>query len=418
MVSQFIRGESEIKLPLTKLLRKEQEWMWGEKKQSAFEKLKGALASAPVLARPDFSRTFCVQADASTHAVGVVLTQTFEDGEHPITYVNRVLSPAEVNYTVTEKECLALQFAIRKFWPYLEGYKFVAITDHSALTWLRNRKEPTGRLARWVLEMQQWDFKIIHKKGALNHVPDALSSDLEGSEVASFSITVDAWYAKRLAEVRGRPEKFPQWRVDDEMLYKYTSDRLLDPITNCEECWRLVVPVDHRERVLRDAHREASSGHFDVSKTYDRVAREYYWLGMCDDVHDFVRRCEECQHYKSVQSAPQGLMGKRVVERPWAVVAADIMELPRSKNQFKYLLVFQDLLTRWVELKPLRSADARAVASAMEEWILFRWKTPNYFLTDNGKEVVIKHLDKILMEYGIKHITTRKVTRSSAQIIR
>ena len=82
--------------------------------------------------------------------------------------------------------------------------------------------------------------------------------------------------AKRNPEVRARPEKFPRWRVEDDMLYKYTSDHLLDPITNCEECWRLVVPIDYRERVLGDAHREASSGHFGVAKTYDRIAREYY----------------------------------------------------------------------------------------------------------------------------------------------
>ena len=91
---------------------------------------------------------------------------------------------------------------------------------------------------------------MIHKRGALNHVPDMLSPDLEGREVASFSVTIDAWYAKRLAEVRARPGKFPQWRVDDDMLYKYKSNRLLDPVTNCEKCWRLVLPADHRERVL------------------------------------------------------------------------------------------------------------------------------------------------------------------------
>ena len=138
--SRFIRGESDIKLPLTKLLRKEQEWVWGEREQEAFEKLKKSLASAPVLARPDFSRTFCVQADASSYAIGAVLTQNFDDEEQLITYVNRVLSPAEINYIVTEKECLVLLFAIKKFRPYLEGYKFIAITNHSALTWLRNKK--------------------------------------------------------------------------------------------------------------------------------------------------------------------------------------------------------------------------------------------------------------------------------------
>ena len=99
-------------------------------------------------------------------------------------------------------------------------------------------------------------------------------------------------------------------------------------------------------------------------------------------------------------------MRKRVVERPSAVVAADIMGLPRSKNQFKYLLVFQDNFTHWIELKPLRAAEAKAVARDLDELVLFRRKTPDYFLTDNDKEFVNKFLDKILKEYGIKHVTT------------
>ena len=99
-------------------------------------------------------------------------------------------------------------------------------------------------------------------------------------------------------------------------------------------------------------------------------------------------------------------MGKRIVERPWTVVAADIMELPPSQNQFKYLLVFQDIFTRCIELKPLRVADAKAVARALDELVLFPCETPHYFLMDNGKEFVNKFLDKILKEYGIKHVTT------------
>ena len=179
-------------MPLSKLLRKQQEWIWGNEEQHAFERLKVALTTAPVLARPDFSRTFTVQADASSHAISAVLTQEFADGELPIAHVSRVLNSAEVNYKVTKKECLALLFAKKKFRPYVKGYLFVAITDHSALTWLRNKKEPTGRLARWVLEMQQWDFDIVHKKGARNHVPDALSREFEDEcEVSSFSSMTD-----------------------------------------------------------------------------------------------------------------------------------------------------------------------------------------------------------------------------------
>ena len=131
-----------------KLLHKSREWKWEEAQQEAFETLKRALVMAPVLARPDFSKPFVVQCDASNFAIGAVLTQQGEDGEHPIVYINRVLSPAEKNYSTTEKECLAMLWAIKKLRRYLEGYQFTVITDHSALKWLYKLKEPSGRLAR------------------------------------------------------------------------------------------------------------------------------------------------------------------------------------------------------------------------------------------------------------------------------
>lgn len=90
---------------LVKLLRKRQTWVWREEQQEAFDKLKKALTEAPVLARPDVGRTFSVQRDASSHSIGVVLIQEFEDGEHAIVYVSRLLNGAEKNHTTTEREC-------------------------------------------------------------------------------------------------------------------------------------------------------------------------------------------------------------------------------------------------------------------------------------------------------------------------
>uniref|UniRef100_A0ABD2W5F9 RNA-directed DNA polymerase n=1 Tax=Trichogramma kaykai TaxID=54128 RepID=A0ABD2W5F9_9HYME len=146
--ARFIPNDEEMKLPLLKLTKKNAEWIWAEEQQRAFEALKKALTEAPVLARPDFTRPFIVQCDASAFAIGGVLSQVFDDGEHPIVYVSRVLTAAERNYTTSEKECLALLWTIRKLRPYLEGYRFIAVTDHSALQYLRNLKDPTGRLAR------------------------------------------------------------------------------------------------------------------------------------------------------------------------------------------------------------------------------------------------------------------------------
>ena len=127
---------------------------------------------------------------------------------------------------------------------------------------------------------------------------------------------------------------------------------------------------------MQDAYCTPSSNHLGIEKTYDRVAREYYWKGVYHNVCTFVRECDSWQRYKGLQTGPQGLMGERIVERPWAVVAVDTMEFPPGKSQHRYLLVFQDLFTRWIEVKPLRKADGKSVARALEELILFRWETP------------------------------------------
>ena len=99
-------------------------------------------------------------------------------------------------------------------------------------------------------------------------------------------------------------------------------------------------------------------------------------------------------------------MGGRVIERPWAVVASDLMEFPQSKGQYKYVVVFQDLFTRWVELRPLRRATGKNLAAALEELVLCRWGTPDYLLTDNGKEFDNKDLARTLEEYGVTRVTS------------
>uniref|UniRef100_A0ABD2XHQ2 RNA-directed DNA polymerase n=1 Tax=Trichogramma kaykai TaxID=54128 RepID=A0ABD2XHQ2_9HYME len=403
--SRFIKNEAEIKVPLAKLLRKDVVFVWGAEQEQAFETLKRCLSEAPVLVRPDFSKEFSIQTDASDYAVGAVLTQEYEDGEHPVYYVSRVLSRAEQRYTTTEKECLAVIWAIEKFRPYVEGSRFKVVTDHRALTWLRNFKDPQGRVARWAFKLMEYDFEIVYRKGSVHYVPDALSRAFD-KEVCAFEKIEDEWYLKKRLDVQREPSKFRDWTIEDGMLYKRGRSALLDPVTNAENGWRLVVPAERRQRVLFDAHSLTSSGHLGAKKTYDRAACEYWWPGMWYDVEKFCSACEVCQRYKVPQTGPTGLMTRRVVDRPWVVVAADMMEFPRSKNQNKYLLVFQDLFTRWIEVVPLKKATGANVLRAFEELVLFRWETPEFFLTDNGREFDNKLLNEALEEYGVKHLFT------------
>ncbi|XP_044762512.1 uncharacterized protein LOC123319517 [Coccinella septempunctata] len=162
---RFIEDFSKVVTPLTALLKKKQTWKWGTAQQTAFETLKQKLTHSPVLACPDFSKPFVLQTDASDAGLGAALTQTVDGQEKVIAYASRTLSGPEKNYSVTEKECLAIVWSIDKLRPYLEGYRFTVITDHMSLRWLQSIKSPTGRIARWSIFLQQYDFEIKNQYG-------------------------------------------------------------------------------------------------------------------------------------------------------------------------------------------------------------------------------------------------------------
>ncbi|CAB0034381.1 unnamed protein product [Trichogramma brassicae] len=133
-------------------------------------------------------------------------------------------------------------------------------------------------------------------------------------------------------------------------------------------------------------------------------------------VEEYCNSCDICQRYKVPQTGPKGLMTRRFVDRPWAVVAANMMEFPRSKNQNKYLLVFQNLFTRWIEVVPLRKANGVNVVRAFEELVLFRWETPEFLLTDNGREFDNAVVNTALEEYGMERNINEDQQRSFAAV--
>eukprot|EP00741_Cyanophora_paradoxa_P004593 tig00000101_g4457.t1 len=176
---RFVNGFARVTHPLQRLLLRDAVWQWTEVHQAAFEALKAALLEDLVLGYPDFERPFILSTDASTYAIGAILSQS--DGgsparERPIAFISRTLAPAERNYTATELECLAVVWAI-KYWRHflLGGPQFLVRTDHQALQWLRSREATSGRLGRWSLLLQSYDFVVEYRAGRNNGGPDACS---------------------------------------------------------------------------------------------------------------------------------------------------------------------------------------------------------------------------------------------------
>jgi transposase InsO family protein len=174
---RFIPKFATIASPLFDLKRNNVTFVWTSKEQQAWQTLKDALTSSNVmLAQPDPSKRYVLETDASYHAIGGVLQQQDDHGEwRPILYLSRRLSKAEQNYAPTEIECLAVLFCVEKCRCYVLGNQFSILTDHKSLQWLLTTKTHQGRLARWALRLQEFDYTITHRAGPLQVVADALS---------------------------------------------------------------------------------------------------------------------------------------------------------------------------------------------------------------------------------------------------
>jgi len=149
----------------------------GEAEQNAFVTLKKKLTEAPVLAHPDFTGKydFILETDASHMGAGAVLSQALPEGDKVIGYYSYTFKNNERNWSTTERESYAALLGMRAFRHLLSGFHFNLVTDHQALRYLKSMKDPHGRIARWLMEMQIYDFDIDHKPGKLHIAPDALS---------------------------------------------------------------------------------------------------------------------------------------------------------------------------------------------------------------------------------------------------
>ena len=170
---------------------------------------------------------------------------------------------------------------------------------------------------------------------------DALSSMSEGDEpscaaVAWSADTQDEWYLQWYKTVHDNPNDYPKWKIIGGQLYCYRPDEVLEVILGDEHAWKLVVPMEHREAVIKECHDSPTAGHPGREKTYAGVSKLYYWSGYYQAVKEYVKNCLVCQQSKVDQRPPTGLMGQRVLERPWQMVAGDITgPFIRSKMGFE-----------------------------------------------------------------------------------
>ena len=173
---RFVENFAGIARPLHDYINSKAKVVWTGRETLSFEALKESLVKATTLAFPDHELPFEIHPDACEYGIGAALVQRNEETERPIAFASRLLSQAEKNDSITEKECLAMVWAFEKFHSYVWGAEVKVVTDHHALCWLTSKRNLAGRLARWSLVIQNYAPRIVYKSGRLHADADAVST--------------------------------------------------------------------------------------------------------------------------------------------------------------------------------------------------------------------------------------------------
>jgi len=319
---RFVRNFSTIMAPITALTKgtkkkkaKNSSFQWTSECRAAFQEIKKRLTSAPFLVCPGFSKQFYLHTDASNVGLGAILSME-PDGSKVVTYASRSLSEDERKYTTKELECLAVLWAVEKLREYLEGQEFTVITDHASLLWLDSLKKPQGRLGRWAVRLQQFKYKLMHRKGGENDGPDVLSRapvevPSEHVDLVEVKTSTDLRYTVLFEKVQKFPEDYPEFRIEGNQLFKLVC-------VHGDNTWVRLIPIELREKVFKEVHDDPTSGHFGIRQSFYRLERTYLWPSMKKDLRDYMKKCKVCLAYKPMQEKAKGLMsGSLQVSAPF-----------------------------------------------------------------------------------------------------
>lgn len=396
---RFIREFAETARPLTQLTKQDREFSWGTEEQRSFERLRNALCSEDVLAYPDFKLPFILSVDASGVALGAVLSQLQDGVERPIGYASRQLNAAERNYSATEKEMLAAVWATKYFRCYLYGRKFCLVTDHSALRWLLNVKDPSSRLARWQQRLAEFEYEAVYKPGKKHYNADALSRYVQ--PVVAVEWTADKIKAAQLKDQGCQ-------KIKSCGKYQLEADESGVMFVSKQGKKLLIVPAEMKPAVLEWAHDAVFAGHPGVERTAANVLARYTWPNVNQEIKRYVEQCVSCsaRNTHPRKRAPLGMVYE--AKAPFEFVSIDIVGPlpPGAAGGFRYILTCIDHFSRYCEAIPLVSITAQDVGRALIERIIVRHGVPNKLLTDQGANFTSSLIKEMCSILGVKKLQT------------
>lgn len=347
---KFVKNFGVLAKPLTELLRKNVVFVWTSHHDTAFQALKQALSSAPVLALPNFHKPFSIETDASGKGIGAVLQQ---DG-HPLAFVSKALGTANMGLSAYEKEYLAILLAVTQWRTYLQHAEFCIYTDQRSLIHLNEQRLHTPWQQKVFTKLLGLQYKLIYKKGSDNNAADALSRrPHEEGQIIALSVASSSWLQEVVDGYQTDPEALKllaALAVNDCPPYSLNNG----VIRYKQRVW-LGSNTAIQTKVTNALHSSAVGGHSGFPVTYSRVKQLFYWPHMKDSIRTLVGACVVCHQAKPDRSKYPGLLQPLPVPtQAWQVISLDFIEgLPQSAG-YTVILVVVDRLTKFAHFVPMR----------------------------------------------------------------
>lgn len=433
---KFIPNLANVAAPLNMLRKKGVKFEWTSEQENAFRRLQECIVSPPVLAIPDFSKSFILQTDASPVALGAVLLQETGDGRRAIAYASRTLTMQERKYSIFELEALAVLFGTEKFKMYLEHVEFELETDSQALSWVLAKPRTTGRIARWAVRLSAFKFSVRHIRGVDNAVADALSRMFTSEPVRDESLSEPSPVASNtlsfqddnnnnlvmgiLSEMPLAFESLREYQANDHVLGPiierlersdpvagyFLKKSLLYCMVGKKHLFRVALPAVLIPLVFKFFHESPVGGHLGIFKTRDKIRQYFSWQGMDADIRVRVKACEVCAMAKPSQRTNYGLLASEVPTTVMDRLVIDYVgKLPRSSDGNQYILVVVDSFSKFVWMFPTRECTTHATMEALKR-IFAVMGFPKSLVSDNASCFTSGAFRRFCFNLGIKHITT------------
>ena len=418
--SKYIKNYATIAEPLRKLTRKNVPWQWSTEQQDAFDKLKQSLISAEVMAYYNPSAEMHLIVDASPCGLGAILNQKQSNGDfRPVAYASRTLTPTERRYSQTEREALAVLFAIQRFNVYIYGMQFTVYSDHKALERIFTsvHQAPT-RIQNFVLKLQQYTFTVKYLKGSEN-ISDILSrTPVDCADNATCELTEH--YVNSIVHTCSN---LPIALTLDELQKECEADETINKViksiqTNrwgkaeqlrpyrqikneltVKDCMilkgnKLIIPAALQKRVLDLAH----ESHQGIVKTKQLLREKVWWPNIDKDVFDLIKTCHACQVTFVPPREPPVVMTK-LPDGPWKQLGMDISGPFENKY---YLLGVIDYYSRFPLVEVLTSTTSQSIINHLRKWFSI-FGFPEEIRSDNAQNMVSEEMEFFFKQNGIKH---------------